>query len=162
MSESKVKAFPIVSFLEEYDNLREQKKTIEARMKTLAEHIKAEAEKSGTKDDKGSFYAQTENFIYGKQCKKSVSFDTDKAITYFKEHGYTDCINTVEVVNEDAVENRINTGDISYEDLEGITITSVKYAIDLKRKEEMTEVQQTEVKSVASKKPRIVPKGGNK
>ena len=161
-SKATVISLPIGAMLSEYDSLREQKKKIEDRMKYLADQIKANAEKVGVKDDKGSFYAEDEQFIYGKQCKKSVSFNQEKALSYFRGHGYDDCITTVEVINEEAVESRINTGDISFEDLEDITTTKVSYAIDLKRKEEMPEVEQTEVPIAASKKSRLVPKGGKK
>jgi hypothetical protein len=161
-SKATVISLPIGAMLSEYDSLREQKKKIEDRMKYLADQIKANAEKVGVKDDKGSFYAEDEQFIYGKQCKKSVSFNQEKALSYFRDHGYDDCITTVEVINEEAVESRINTGDISFEDLEDITTTKVSYAIDLKRKEEMSEVEQTEVPIAASKKSRLVPKGGKK
>lgn len=155
-------SMPIGKLLEEYNSLREQKKVIEDRMKFLSDLIKADAERVGVKDDKGSFYAENEQFVYGKQCKKSVSFNQEKAISYFKNHGYTDCIETVEVINEDAVEGRINTGDISFEDLEEITNTKVSYAIDIKKKEEMPVVEQTQVSMAASKKTRLVPKGGKK
>lgn len=161
-SKATVISLPIGAMLSEYDSLREQKKKIEDRMKYLADQIKANAEKVGVKDDKGSFYAEDEQFIYGKQCKKSVSFNQEKALSYFRDHGYDDCITTVEVINEEAVESRINTGDISFEDLEDITTTKVSYAIDLKRKEEMSEAEQTEVPIAASKKSRLVPKGGKK
>lgn len=161
-SKATVISLPIGAMLSEYYSLREQKKKIEDRMKYLADQIKANAEKVGVKDDKGSFYAEDEQFIYGKQCKKSVSFNQEKALSYFRDHGYDDCITTVEVINEEAVESRINTGDISFEDLEDITTTKVSYAIDLKRKEEMAEVEQTEVPIAASKKSRLVPKGGKK
>lgn len=161
-SKATVISLPIGAMLSEYDSLREQKKKIEDRMKYLADQIKANAEKVGVKDDKGSFYAEDEQFIYGKQCKKSVSFNQEKALSYFRDHGYDDCITTVEVINEEAVESRINTGDISFEDLEDITTTKVSYAIDLKCKEEMSEVEQTEVPIAASKKSRLVPKGGKK
>ena len=161
-SKATVISLPIGAMLSEYDSLREQKKKIEDRMGYLANQIKANAEKVGVKDDKGSFYAEDEQFIYGKQCKKSVSFNQEKALSYFRDHGYDDCITTVEVINEEAVESRINTGDISFEDLEDITTTKVSYAIDLKRKEEMAEVEQTEVSMAASKKSRLVPKGGKK
>lgn len=161
-SKATVISLPIGAMLSEYYSLREQKKKIEDRMKYLADQIKANAEKVGVKDDKGSFYAEDEQFIYGKQCKKSVSFNQEKALSYFRDHGYDDCITTVEVINEEAVESRINTGDISFEDLEDITTTKVSYAIDLKRKEEMSEVEQIEVPVAASKKSRLVPKGGKK
>ncbi len=154
---------PIGQLLSEYVNLRDNKKKIESRMKTLSEQIKSYAEQFGVKDDKGSYYAECDNYIYGKQCKKSVSFDEEKALTYFKDKGFDECIDTVEVINEEEVENLINNGDISFEDLESITKTKVSYAIDVKEKEEMPEVQQTEVPLVASKKARLViPKGGKK
>lgn len=154
---------PIETLLGEYDNLREQKKIIEKRLGVLSDQIKVSAETLGTKDDKGSYYAEKGNYIFGKQCKKSVSFDKDKAISFFKKRGYKDCIATVETVDEEAVEARINSGDISFEDLEGITNTKVSYAVDVKKKEEMPEVEQTTVPLAASKKPtRLVPKGGKK
>ena len=148
--------------LNEYDSLRGQKKTIEDRMKVLSDQIKAYAEKNGVKDDKGSYYAENEQYVYGKQCKKSVSFNVEKALDFFKENGYEDCINTVEVINEEAVEAHINEGDISFEELESITTTKVQYAIDIKKKEDMPVVEQTEVPLAASKKTRLVPKGGKK
>lgn len=151
---------PIGVLLQEYSTLRDEKKKIDDRMKKLADLIKDNAEKTGVKDDKGSYYAEDENFVYGKQCKKSVSFNQERALQFFKNRGLVDCIDTVEVINEGAVEEHINTGDISYEDLEDITDTKVSYAIDLKKKEEMTEVEQTSVPMAASKKSRLVPKGG--
>lgn len=153
---------PIEALITEYDSLRGQKKTIEDRMKYLSDLIKAHAEKTGVKDDKGSFYAENDSYVYGKQCKKSVSFDKDKAIAYFKDKGYDECVDTVEVINEDAVECHVNNGDISLEDLEAITVTKVTYAIDIKKKEDMPVVEQTEVPLAASKKTRLVPKGGKK
>lgn len=155
-------SLPVNVLLREYYELREQKKTIEDRMKVLAEQIKSFAETQGVKDDKGSYYAEDEQYVYGKQCKKSVSFDKDKALEFFKNRGYEDCIDTVEVINEGAVEEHINTGDISFEDLESITNTKVSYAVDVKKKEEMPVVEQTNVTLAASKKPRLVPKGGDK
>ena len=151
---------PVEELLKEYDFLREQKKTIEGRMKYLADQIKENAQKVGVRDDKGSFYAENESFIYGKQAKKSVSFDKDKAIQFFKDNDLNDCISTVEVINEGAVEEHINSGDISFESLEEITVTKVSYAIDIKKKEEMPEVEQTSVPMAASKKPLLIPRGG--
>ena len=151
---------PVGMLLTEYNTLREQKKTIEDRMKYLSDQIKSNAERVGVKDDKGSYYAEDDNFIYGKQAKKSVSFDKDKTIQYLKDHKLNDCIDTVEVINENAVETHINSGDISFEDLEDITVTKVTYAIDIKKKEEMPEVEQTSVPMAASKKPCLTPRGG--
>ena len=151
---------PVGTLLKEYNTLREQKKTLEDRMKYLADQIKSTAERVGVKDDKGSYYAEDEYFIYGKQAKKSVSFDKDKALQYLKDHELHDCIDTVEVINENAVETHINSGDISFEALEDITVTKVTYAIDIKKKEEMPEIEETAIPMAASKKPRLTPRGG--
>lgn len=153
---------PIRAMLEEYCSLRDKKKTIEDRMKQLANDIKARAEKDGQKDDKGSFYAEKDGFSYAKVAKKSVSFDAEKALDFFRENGLDSCIRTVEVIDEEAVEACVTSGDISYEDLESITVTKTSYSVDVKKKEDMPVVEDTTVELAASKKPRLVPKGGTK
>jgi hypothetical protein len=145
----------IESMLSEYDKLREEKKRIDDRMKVLSSDIKDYAEKHGTKNDTGSYYSETEAFSFGKQAKKSVSFDEPKALSFLKNHSFTECIETKEVINEKAVENRVAKGDISYADLEDITVTKVTYAIDIKKKDELPEVQETSATLMAaSSKPK--------
>ena len=126
---------PIEQVAEEYSFLRDEKKRIEARMKTLAETIKTYATNHGSKDDKGSFYSNVKGYVIGKQAKTSIKFDEEKALQWFAIHGLTDCIATKQVINEEAVESHINNGDISYEDLEGITKKSVTYAVDVKKED---------------------------
>lgn len=138
----------------EYDALREQAKTIKNRMDVLAAELKDIAEKHGVKNDSGSFYVESSEFIFGKQAKKTVSFDTDTAVEFFTRRGFHDCVKTVKVINEGAVESRVSNGDISYSDLESITKTKVSYAIDVKRKEAMPEVEQSSVTVAASRKPK--------
>ena len=150
----------IDSLLAEYDKLREEKKTIEAQMKKLSEDIKDYAEKNGVKDDKGSFYAENPFFTFGKMAKKSVSLVQDKAIAFFKKKKLTEAIKTVEVIDEDAVERYIKDGKITFEELESITETKVTYAIDIKKKEELPQVEETTVQLSASKKPKLNVKGG--
>lgn len=145
---------PVETLLDRYFSLRDEKKTIEAELKKLSDEIKEAAERTGTKDDKGSYYAEAGNYIFGKVAKKSVSFDEDKAFDFVRMKGFTDCIVTVESLNEEAIEKRINSGDISYEELEGITTTKVTYAVDVKKKEEMPTVEETVLPSAASRKYR--------
>lgn len=147
--------------LQEYYRLREESKTIKSRMETLAKEIKEYACKNGTKDDKGSFYCDNGTFQFGQQAKKSVTFVVDKAIEFFKTNGLVNAVKTVEVINEDAVEQYINEGKITFDDLESITQTKVTYAIDLKKKEDMPVVEETTVAIAASKKPKLSAKRGN-
>lgn len=151
------KALPVVPIEEvarEYVALRTQSKTIKSRMDELSAVLKDYAEKSGTKSDTGSYYVENDEFIIGKQAKKSVSFITEKALDFLKSKGLAKtCIKTIEQIDEDGVEKSISEGKISYEELESITTTKVTYAVDIKEKSEMPEVEQTEVKSAASRKP---------
>lgn len=160
---SKVTGFPqqsIDSKVQEYYKLREEAKTIKTRMDTLAKEIKSYASENGVKDDKGSTYCDNGTFMFGQQCKKSVSFVKDKAIEFFKAHHLHDAIKITEVIDEDAVERYINQGEITFEDLESITETKVTYAIDLKKKEDMPVVEETTVQMAASKKPKPILKKG--
>lgn len=162
MKKAKVVGLPQQSIddkVQEYYRLREESKIIKSRMDSLAKDIKAYASVNGVKDDKGSFYCDNEEFMFGQQCKKSVSFVEDKAIEFFKTHGLFDAVKTAEVIDESAVEKYIDEGKISFEDLESITNTKVTYAIDLKKKEEMPVVEEITVVA-ASRKPRLSAKRG--
>jgi hypothetical protein len=149
----------ISALLQEYDTLREQKKVIDNRMKTLAEKIKEDAEKNGVKDDKGSYYAEDGHFVYGKQAKKSINFKLEEAIAFFKRKRWTDCIRTIETVNEEKVTARIERGELKIKDLEEITTTNTTYAIDVKKKEEVPTVEESTVSApiAASSKSRSIP-----
>ena len=152
----------IDSLLVEYDRLREEKKTIDTRMKKLSEDIKKYAEENGVKNDKGSFYLENDLLTFGKMAKKSVSLIQDKAIEFFKGRKLFDAIKLVETVDEDAVEKYINEGKISFEELESITNTKVSYSVDIKKKEIMQEIEEVVVPLVASKKPKLSVKGGRR
>ena len=147
--------------VQEYYRLREEAKSIKSRMDTLAKEIKSYASTHGEKDDKGSFYCDNGQFMFGQQAKKSISFIRDKAIEFFKTHGMLDAVKITEVIDEEAVEKYINDGSLSFEDLEGITETKTTYAIDLKKKEDMPVVEETTVSLAASKKPKLPTKRGN-
>lgn len=154
------KEVPIEEVVREYVALRDESTRIKNRMSTLSTTIKAYAEKNGTKSDTGSYYVEDENFLFGKQAKKSVSFKTEEAIEFFKRKGLTSCIETVERIVEEAVERCINSGDITFDELESITETKVSYAVDVKVKEAMPEVEETTVALAASSKPIRKIKGG--
>lgn len=159
----KVTKFPQQSIeekIKEYDSLRGQAKTIKSRMDTLAKEIKDYATAHGEKDDKGSFYCERGAYLFGNQAKKSVSFKTEEAITFLKTRGFHDAVTIKEVIDEDAVERHISSGEISFEDLESITTTKVTYAIDLKKKEDMPVVEETTVAMAASRKPKLSARKG--
>lgn len=160
----KLNGAPILidSKVEEYARLRDEAKTIKDRMGVLASEIKEYASSNGVKDDKGSFYCDNGSYQFGNQAKKSVSFENDKALKFLKDKGFNDAIDTVEVINEGVVEKYINEGSITFDDLESITTTKVTYAIDLKKKEELGEVDETIVQIAASRKPKLSIKGGKK
>lgn len=145
----------IEQMVAEYNELKIKEKQIKDRKAVLSDAIKTYSLANGTKDDKGSFYVDSDNFTYGAMCKKSVKFNTDKAVEFFQSKGLDDCILLSPQIVESAVEKHLDNGDITVHDLEGITNTSVSYAISVKAKDEIVEeVQQYSV--VASKKKPVL------
>ena len=71
----------------------------------------------------------------------------DKAVEFFRKRGYPECIVTREEIDMDAVNELFSEGEITEEDLEKITNTTVTYSIDIKPVEEVTdEVVETKVR----------------
>ena len=150
----------IESFVAEYSELSKRSKIIDERKKFLGEAIKNYAQSNGTKDDKGSFYCENSFFTYGAQCKKSVSKKKKKAMDFLESKGFTECIRMVPKVDEDALERRLSTGDITQDEFESITKIKTTYAVTVKAVEnvnDMPEVQQTEV-AASRKKPTLLRK----
>lgn len=143
----------------EYDSLRSQEKAIKSRKDAISSMLKDFAQREGVINDKGSFYFEGESFLLGKVAKKSISFDTPNAILFFKSKGLTDCVDFEPVIVEDKVEEHIAKGDITIDDLKGITKEKVSFSISLEQKEEMPQVQQTTAVA-ASKKPKLSIKRG--
>lgn len=149
----------IITMLEEYEALKKQEKLISERKKLLAETIKAYATENGTKDSNGSYYAENNNFIFGAQCRKSVSLNEVKAVKLFKEKGiYDNVVDLKPVINESKVEEYVALGELSTADIESITDVRVTMAIDVKSKEEVVTAQQATASIAAKKKPKSLLK----
>lgn len=143
----------IEQMVAEYNELKIKEKHIKDRKAVLSDAIKTYSLTNGTKDDKGSYYLDTDKYSFGAMCKKSVKFNTDKAVEFFQSRGFDDCITFSPQIVESAVEKHLDNGDITVGDLEDITNTSVSYAVSVKAKEEVVEVQQTTF--AAKKKPTL-------
>lgn len=98
----------ISSMVSEYQELKKQEKLISERKKLIADTIKAYATEKGTKDSNGSYYSENDRFVFGSQCRKSMSFDENKAVLFFQSKGYEDCISLKPMVDESAVEVRVS------------------------------------------------------
>ena len=133
------KTIPVREYIQEYVRLREEKKRIDARLSQISEALKQYAEDKGQKDDKGSYYFERDGYNVGKQARKSITFDLDKAVKFFRKRGYPECIVTREEIDMDAVNELFSEGEITEEDLEKITSTKVTYSIDIKPVEEVTD-----------------------
>ena len=145
----------ILGMVSEYQELKKREKVISERKKLLADSIKTYAEKNGTKDSSGSFYSESDKFVFGSQCRKSVSLDEAKAMKLFNSKGFDDCIELKPVINEKAVETRLAKGDITPEEIESVSNVKVTMAIDVREKEEVVEVQETTASIAAQKKPKL-------
>lgn len=137
----------------DYDSTSASIKELDKKKKSLAEQLKLGAESLGVKDDKGSFYLDCDNYVIGKVAKKSMSINQEDAVAYLKEAGLLECITTktLETVNEQALEQAIADGKISFREVEDFTTLKTSYSVSVKKKEEMPAVEQSNL-SVASKK----------
>ena len=132
----------IESYVEEYSRLSEEAKTIDKRRKELAGFIKDYAEKHGTKDDKGSFYCENENFIYGRQAKASI-VPRDNICATLKTMGFSDCVKTVETPDREMIDKYHNEGALTDDNIKELfEVKQSTPSVYVKRKEEMPEIEQ--------------------
>lgn len=138
----------------QYADISSQIKALEEQKKALAEKIKQGAEQFGVKDDKGSFYLESEDLMMGKVAKKSFNIDQDKAVKTLESMGIGDVVDevTVRTVNEDRLQQAVSDGRLSLDTVESFTNVSVSYSVLVKEKEAMPEVEQTTLKSAAKRK----------
>lgn len=139
---TRFKVDDINSAVSEYYALRERKKVIDARMKSLSERIKSYSQSHGATSDTGSYYCENDTYYFGSVSKKSVSLDQEKALQYLKSHGMEDAIKSVEVVDEQVLEQYIADGSITAKDIESISSVKSTYSLDVKKKEEVPDIQQ--------------------
>ena len=138
----------------QYADISSQIKALEEQKKALAEKIKQGAEQFGVKDDKGSFYLESEDLMMGKVAKKSFKIDQDKAVKTLESMGIGDVVDevTVRTVNEDRLQQAVSDGRLSLDTVESFTNVSVSYSVLVKEKEAMPAVEQTTLKSAAKRK----------
>ena len=141
----------IYEFVQEYTDLSKQEKAIKKRKDELAKYIKEHAQQNGVKDSNGSSYMSNDRFVFGSQARKSIKLNQDRAKEFLLSQGlYEQVVEVKESINEDKVEQLLQQGLITTDDLEAIVDVKVTYAIDVKEKEieqtpeEMPEVQVIE------------------
>lgn len=137
----------------EYAEISAQIKELEEKKKALADKIKKGAEQFGVKDDKGSFFLESDTHIMGKVAKKSIKIDQDKAVGTLESMGLGDVVDivTVKTVNEERLERAVADKRITLYDVQGFTDVKVSYSVSVKEKEVATEVEQSTLK-VAKRK----------
>lgn len=138
----------------EYSEISEQIKVLDKKKKELADKIKADTERFGTKDDKGSFYYESESFITGRVSKKSFSLNQEKAKETLEEMGLWDELKKVvvtETVDEALLEKYVSEGKLDLDVVESFTNVKESFSVSVTKKEEIPQVQQTTLK-VARKK----------
>lgn len=137
----------------EYAEISAQIKVLEERKKALAEKIKNGAEQFGVKDDKGSYYLESDTHIMGRIANKSFKLDQTKAVETLESIGLGDVVDVVtsKVVNEDRLQKAVQDKRISLEAVKEFTNETVSYQVSVKEKEAMPEVEVSTTK-VAKRK----------
>ena len=142
---SKTFSFDINGLATEYDLLRKQEKSIAERKTAIANIIKAYSKENGTKTDNGSMYLDTGDFVVGEMKKESISFDSEKTIKFLEKKGFDDAVDVVKVANMKKVEALISSGDITVKEVETIVNRKPSSAVYVKKKDDITEAEKTEV-----------------
>lgn len=138
----------------EYAEISAQIKELEAKKKDLAEKIKNGTEQFGVKDDKGSFYLESDTHVMGKVAKKSYKIDQDKAVETLESIGLGDVVDvvTIKTVNEDRLQKAVKDKRITLDSVQEFTNETISYSVSVKEKEAIPEVEQSTLKVARSKK----------
>ena len=142
--------------LVEYTEVNEKIKFLNERKKELSESLKELALKTGTKDDKGSFYVTEGDKIFGRVRKCSISLNEDKAMKFFKKKGLLKGV-TKTVLDEDKIDVLVSCGEVTADDIESISDVKESFSfymgnVKQEEPEEMPEIQVSE----RPKKSRLV------
>lgn len=137
----------------QYADVSAQIKALEETKKSLADKIKQGAEMLGVKDDKGSYYLESDGYIMGKVASKSMKIDQSKAVEALESKGLTECVKTVtlKTVDEQKLEQAVMNGQITLDEVEDFTEINIGYKVSVVKKEELPVVEQSTL-AVASKK----------
>lgn len=139
----------------EYKEISEQMKVLDTKKKELADKIKEYSEKLGVKDDVGSFYLECGDYITGKVARVSMSIKQDEAVKVLEAIGLGDVVDetVTKTVNEQRLEQAVAEKRCTLKTVEGFTEKKTTYAVDVKKKEEMPEVDTSQsFKTAASRK----------
>lgn len=141
--------------LAEYSEINEQIKFLDKRKKELAESLKDLALKTGVKDDKGSYYVDEGDLIFGRMRKCSISLNEEKALKFFKKKGLLKDV-TKSIIDMDKVDLLVSCGEVSAEEIESISDIkeSFQFYLGEKKKEEPEEMPEIQV-SERPKKSRL-------
>lgn len=132
----------IENLVQEYNFISSQIKKLDERKKNLAGMIKNYAIQHGTKDDKGSYYCENDNFVYGVVAKFQTVQRKD-IIPVLKEMGRDDCIDVVEVVNVDKINKYHNEGVFTDDDVMRLfEVKTLTPSVSVKEKKELSEVEK--------------------
>ena len=137
----------------QYAEISAQIKQLEEKKKALADKIKSGAEQFGVKDDKGSFYLESDSYIMGKVAKKSYKIEQEEAVKTLEAMGLGDVVDEVvmKTVNEDRLQKAVQEQRLSLDVVRAFTKESVSYSVSVKEKEEIPEVEQTTLKAARNK-----------
>ena len=138
----------------EYAEISEQIKVLDKRKKELAEKIKDNSEKFGTKNDKGSYYFESDEFITGKVSNKSFNVNLEKAKEVLTGFGLWDELKkvvTTETLNEELLEQYVAEGKVSLNTVESFTDVKETFSVSVTKKEALPEVQQSTLKAARKK-----------
>ena len=134
------KPLDVNSLVNEIENIKAQKKLLEAGEKELKDKLKAVVQEKGAKDQNGSFKLIVGDKLAQCQARKTIKLNQTLAREILEAKGLWDEVKEVkEYVNEDLLAQIYTQEKISSEEFEGMIDTKLVYAMvitDYKEEEE--------------------------
>lgn len=93
------------------------------------DELSAAVEEFGEPDDKGHIWLELpDGQRLQRQRRVSTAVDEENGIPWLRDHGFGECITTIEVIDDDAVMKQRYLGNLSDEDIDRLYPKSITYA----------------------------------
>ena len=143
----------IAEVVTEYLTLSDEIKKLTKRKDELSAGLKELAMKTGVKDNKGSFYAEAGNNIFGRVRSCTFSLNEDRAVDFFKERGLLkEVVKTV--IDPDKIDALVSTGQLDADDIQSIYDVKETFKVYVTEKKEEESDELPEAVTGTTKKVR--------
>ena len=118
--------------LKEYMDIKEALDKLTTRKDGLRDDLRERTKENGQVDGKGNKFLNViideQRFTVLVENRNSVRLDEAKAILLCRAKGLNQCLDVIEVLKESAFEDSVRAGDVSVDEVKGMTLISTSEA----------------------------------